>query len=152
MIGKLRRSASAALMLVSLVSLATAAQDTDRGAVACADLNWSAEVLAANPDIARACQGVYEKDGVLYAKATIEVVGVQGSTLRFRALFSDGTKGKRRSVTLGSQWRASIAGKQYHLGDLTAGQRLDVFLPEDRFALKVVGSNKSQATAIEEAP
>jgi hypothetical protein len=38
----------------------------------CADFNWSADALAANPDIAKTCQAVYEKGGKLYAKASIE--------------------------------------------------------------------------------
>ena len=102
-----------------------------------------------NPDIALACEGVYEKDGILYAKATIEVVRVQGNTLRFRTLRTDGSKGDRRSVTLDSQWRVNLSGKEYRLMDLVEGQQLNIYLPEDRFALTVLDSNASQASSIE---
>jgi hypothetical protein len=132
-----------------LAAVGAAAADQPRGAVECADLKWSAEVLAANPDIASACQGVYEKDGVLYAKATIEVVRVLGSTLRFRTLLKDGKLGKRRSVTLDTKWRVSIDGREYRLSDLGEGQRLNIYLPEDRFALSVLGSNTPQTSNIE---
>ncbi len=132
-----------------LAAVGATAADKPRGAVQCADLKWSAEVLAANPDIALACQGVYEKDGVLYAKATIEVVRVLGNTLRFRTLLADGSLGKRRSVSLDSQWRVSIDGREYRLSDLGEGQRLNIYLPEDRFALNVLGSNTPQTSAIE---
>ena len=105
--------------------------------VTCADLNWSAEVLAANPDIGSMCQTVYEKDGNLYAKTSIEVVRVRGNTMTFRPLHIDGTKGDSRSVTLDSSWRAKIAGREYRASDLMRGQNLNVYLPEDRFALAI---------------
>ena len=105
--------------------------------VTCADLNWSAEVLAANPDIAAMCQTVYEKNGRLFAKTSIEVVRVRGNTMTFRPLHIDGTKGDSRSVTLDSSWRAKIAGREYRASDLMRGQNLNVYLPEDRFALAI---------------
>jgi hypothetical protein len=106
--------------------------------VTCADLNWSAEVLALNPDIAAMCQTVYEKDGKLYAKTSVEVVRVRGNTMTFRPKHTDGTLGDSRSVTLDSSWRANIAGRSYRASDLSRGQELNVYLPEDRFALAVV--------------
>jgi len=128
---------------------AQASAEKSLGALECADLHWSAEVLAANPDIALACQGVYEKDGILYAKASIEVVRVAGHRLRFRTLLTNGTKGAPRSVTLDSKWRVNMNGKEYRLTDLVAGQQLDIFLPEDRFALTVLGSNDAETSSIE---
>jgi hypothetical protein len=103
----------------------------------CADLNWSAEVLAANPDVAAMCQTVYERDGKLYAKTSIEVVRVRGNTMTFRPRHTDGTLGDSRSVTLDSSWRANIGGREYRASDLMRGQNLNVYLPEDRFALAV---------------
>jgi hypothetical protein len=138
---------SALVLAVTVGGQASA--ETPQGAVECADLHWSAEVLAANPDIAFACRGIYEKDGILYAKASIEVVRVTGNRMRFRTLLTNGTKGAPRSVTLDSGWRVNMSGKEYRLMDLAAGQQLDVFLPEDRFALTVLGSNDAQASSIE---
>mgnify|MGYP001827131450 FL=1 len=103
--------------------------------VTCADLNWSAEVLARNPDIAAMCQTVYEKDGTLFAKTSIEVVRVRGNTMTFRPKHIDGTLGDSRTVTLDSSWRATIGGRQYRASDLSRGQNLNVYVPEDRFAL-----------------
>ncbi len=137
---------SALVLAVTLAGQAIA--EKPRGAVECDDLKWSAEVLAANPDIALACQGVYEKDGILYAKASIEVVRVTGNRLRFRTLRTDGSKGVPRSVTLDSGWRVNLSGKEYRLMDLAEGQQLNIFLPEDRFALTVLGSNEAQASSI----
>lgn len=103
----------------------------------CADLDWSAETLAANPDIGQACQAVYEKEGRLYAKASIEVVRVRGNRMTFRTLRTDGSKGDSRSVQLDNSWRAEIGGRSYRASDLSRGQQLNVYLPEDRFALIV---------------
>ena len=135
-------------LLLAVTIAGQAAAETPRGAVECNDLKWSAEVLAVNPDIALACQGVYEKDGILYAKASIEVVRVTGNRLRFRTLRTDGSKGVPRSVTLDSGWRVNLSGKEYRLIDLVEGQQLDIFLPEDRFALTVLGSNEPRASSI----
>lgn len=103
----------------------------------CADLNWSAEVLAANPDVGKSCKGVYEKDGKLYAKVGIEVVRVRGNRLTFRTMHTDGTKGDSRSIVLDNSWRAEIGGREYRVSDMMRGQELNVYLPEDRFALIV---------------
>ena len=130
-------------MALSLSAGQIMAQDTtstgkvQSSTVTCADLNWSAEVLAANPDIAAMCQTVYEKNGRLFAKTSIEVVRVRGNTMTFRPLHIDGTKGDSRSVTLDSSWRAKIAGREYRASDLMRGQNLNVYLPEDRFALAI---------------
>jgi len=103
----------------------------------CADLNWSADVLAANPDIASSCKAVYEKNGKLYAKVSIEVVRIRGNRMTFRPQHNDGELGDSRSVQLDNSWRAEIGGRQYRASDLMRGQELNIYIPEDRFALIV---------------
>ncbi len=121
-------------MALALSAGSVSAQDA---APTCADLNWSADVLAANPDIGASCQAVYEKDGKLYAKVSIEVIRVRGNRMTFRPLHTDGTMGDSRSVQLDSSWRAEIGGRSYRASDLMRGQQLNVYIPEDRFALAV---------------
>ena len=119
----------------------------------CADLNWSAEVLAANPDVGMSCQAVYEKNGSLFAKVSVEVVRVRGNRMTFRPLHTDGTKGDSRSIQLDSAWRAEIGGRSYRASDLMRGQQLNVYIPEDRFALAVEdadGPDEMDMVAIEE--
>jgi hypothetical protein len=98
------------------------------------------------------CQTVYEKNGKLFAKTSVEVVRVRGNTMTFRPIHTDGTKGDSRSVTLDSSWRAKIAGREYRASDLMRGQELNVYLPEDRFALAVEDDSldDSDFMAIEE--
>jgi hypothetical protein len=121
-------------MALALSAGSVTAQDA---APTCADLNWSADVLAANPDIGASCSAVYEKDGKLYAKVTVEVIRVRGNRMTFRPLHTDGTMGDSRSVQLDSSWRAEIGGRQYRASDLMRGQQLNVYIPEDRFALAI---------------
>lgn len=121
--------------------------------ISCADLNWAAEVLAMNPDIGESCQAVYEKGGELYAKATVEVVRVRGNRMTFRPLHTDGTMGDSRSVQLDSSWRAEIGGRSYRASDLMRGQQLNVYLPQDRFALSIEdadGPDEAEMVMIEE--
>lgn len=103
----------------------------------CDDLVWSAQVLAANPDIALSCQGVYARNGELYAKVTIELTRVRGNRLTFRPRHTNGSEGARRSITVGNNWRADIDGRKYRAAELVPGQELSVYIPEDRFALAV---------------
>ena len=136
MINKLLSIAAGVLLSLSASQL-MAAKAVESTTVTCADLNWSAQVLAANPDIAAMCQTVYEKDGNLFAKVSIEVTRIRGNKMTFRPINTDGTKGESRRVTLGRDWSATIAGREYRLGDLIAGQELNEYLPEDRFALSI---------------
>ena len=122
---------------VALIAAPAMAQQ-ESTTVTCSDLNWTAEVLALNPDVGEACRSVWEKDGKLYAKNKIEVVRTRGNTLTYRALHTDGTKGESRSVTLDPAFRAHISGRDYRVSDLNRGQELTVYLPEDRFALAIV--------------
>ncbi len=118
----------ACLCCVSLVQ----AQST---APTCDDLVWSAQVLAENPDIRESCQGVYQRGDDLFAKVTIQVTRVSGNRLGFRPQHLDGSLGKPRSITVPSTWRARLDGQEYRARDLMPGQRLNVYVPEDRFAL-----------------
>ncbi len=127
--------------------------DMVKEAPTCADLNWSAEVLAANPDIGISCQAVYEKNGAMFAKVSIEVIRVRGNRMTFRPLHTDGTKGDSRSIQLDSSWRAEIGGRSYRASDLMRGQQLNVYIPEDRFALAVEdadGPDEADMVAIED--
>jgi hypothetical protein len=101
----------------------------------CDDLVWSAQVLAANPDIGKSCQGVYERNNELFAKVKIEVIRVRGNRITFRPEHTDGTTGAPRTITVGQSWRADIAGRKYRASELLPGQELSVYIPEDRFAL-----------------
>lgn len=125
-------------LIGAAIAIALSAQALAQGpAPTCDDLVWSAQVLAANPDIKLSCQGVYARNNELYAKVTIELTRVRGNKLTFRPKHTDGSQGTRRSITVGSSWRADIDGRKYRASELLPGQELSVYIPEDRFALAV---------------
>ncbi len=141
------------VVLTGMVVSLAFSQVSSAQAPTCADLNWSAEILAANPDIARVCRGVYEKDGRMFAKATIEVVRVRGTRITFRPVYTDGSLGSSRSMAVNSSWRANIAGRNFRAGELMRGQQLNVYLPDDRWAIAVEdqdGPDPAEIVAIEE--
>lgn len=113
--------------------------DIETNLPTCATLNWSASVHRSYPDIAEICQGVYQKDGKLYAKAQVEVVRITGNRVTIRSVHVDGSTGHQVSLRVGPDWRATIDGQQLRLGELVAGQVLTVFIPQDRFVLTLEG-------------
>ncbi|MBN7797947.1 hypothetical protein [Parahaliea mediterranea] len=115
----------------------------------CADIEWSASVKADYPDIEETCSGVYERDGKLYAQARVEVQRVRGNRITFRPLHTDGTKGDSHSINVPSTWRAKIAGRNYRASELVRGQELNVYVPNDRWALAVYDEEPSMAEEIE---
>lgn len=119
------------------IALTLSTQALAQDAPTCDDLVWSAQVLSANPDMALSCQGVYARNDELYAKVTIELTRVRGNRLTFRPQHTDGTQGAQRSITVPNSWRANIEGRTYRAGELLPGQELNVYIPEDRFALAV---------------
>lgn len=131
------------LTLLGLVLLAPAAMaqyDIETRLPTCDTLNWSQAVHRSYPDIDEICQGVYQKDGVLYARAEVEVLRVSGNRLTLRTLHTDGSRGHQTSVRVGPGWRARIGGRDYRVGELIGGQRLTVYIPEDRFAFALDGA------------
>lgn len=125
------------LIAVPLALALSAPALSQSEAPTCDDLVWAAQVLAANPDVAESCQGVYQRRDTLYAKVNIELTRVRGNRLTFRSQHTDGSMGSPRSITVPNTWRATIAGRDYRARDLLPGQELTVYIPEDRFALAV---------------
>ena len=130
-----------ATMLLLTASGAATAQD----APTCDDLVWSAQVLEANPDIGLSCQGVFEQGGELFAKVTIEITRARGNRITFRPEHTDGSRGDLRSITVPSAWRANIGGSTYRASELLPGQKLNVYMPQDRFALAMDTSDMTAA-------
>jgi hypothetical protein len=128
------------LFILALVALPAAAQ-TPGPAPTCEDIDWSLSVRQAYPDIAKICQGVYERGGVLYAKAVIEVTRIRGNQISFRAKHADGSLGETHRVTVDRDWRARIGGREYRASQLVPGQELNVYVPEDRFVLAMQESD-----------
>ena len=128
------------------------AQDTPT----CDDIEWSSVVTDEYPTIADACNAVMEKDGELYARVTVELLRVRGDVLTFRVLNRDGSSGGSYTQNVGRDWRANIGGNQYRARDLSRGQRLNVYLPGDRWAIIHEGEDgpavEAEVVPVEPAP
>lgn len=105
----------------------------------CDTFQWSPAVHASYPDIEQICCGIYARDGILYAQAEVDVVRVTGNRMTLRTVHVDGSQGHETTVRVGPKWRAVIDGKALRAGELIAGQRLTVYIPQNRFALTAEG-------------
>jgi hypothetical protein len=128
------------LLLLLLTPAALAQYDIETRLPSCATLNWSEAVHRSYPDIDEICQGVYARDGVLYARAEVEVLRVSGNRLTLRTVHTDGSRGHQTSMRVGPNWRAQIDGRAYRVGELIGGQLLTVYIPQDRFAFALEGA------------
>lgn len=107
------------------------AQDT----LTCDDIEWSAVITDQYPEIDKACNAVMEKNGELYARVSIEVLRVRNNVLTFRVLNRDGSSGGAFTQNVGTDWRANIGDREVRARDLMRGQRLNIYLPPDRWAV-----------------
>ncbi len=121
----------ATLSAVFLLGQPALAQDD----LSCDDITWSSVVTDQYPSIADACNAVMEKNGQMYARVSVELLRVRGNNLTFKVLNRDGTSGGAYTQNVGNSWRAQISGRSYRARDLSRGQRLNVYLPPDRWAI-----------------
>lgn len=119
--------------------LAQAQYDIETRLPTCETLQWSPAVHRSYPDIGQICRGIYARDGTLYAQAEVDVVRVTGNRMTLRTVHVDGSQGHETTVRVGPKWRAVIDGKALRAGELIAGQRLTVYIPQNRFALTAEG-------------
>ncbi|WP_146003570.1 hypothetical protein [Kineobactrum sediminis] len=145
------------LFVLGATTNAGAQYDIETRLATCATLDWSDAVHQSYPDIDEVCQGVYEKDGVLYAQVQVEVIRVVGNRLTIRTVHRDGSTGHQASVRTSSNWRVTIEGRQYPVGELVGGQILTVYVPEDRFVFaregvagKNAGGDAAEQSAVEQ--
>jgi len=125
----------AALYCVLASDVVQAQYDIDTRLPTCDTLAWSQAVRDSYPDMQQICRGIYQRDGVRYAQAEVEVLRVSGNRMTVRTIHVDGSPGHETTVRVGPQWRAQIDGKSLRAGELIAGQRLIVYIPQHRFEL-----------------
>ncbi len=113
--------------------------------LSCADIQFSAEMQAKYPAIQSACRDVVEAAGKKYAEVKIQLVGIHGQDLRFRFMQDDGQFSDVQQVTVPENFTAAVAGKQMLLTDMERGQRLDVYLPADRWAITNMNADNAPA-------
>lgn len=141
------------LLTLLLASTAALAQyDIDTRLPTCQTLPWSDAVHRAYPDVENICQGIYQRDGRLYARASIEVLRTAGNRITIRTLHTDGSAGHQRSMRVPPDWRATINGREYRVGELLPGQKLTVYLPPERFDLLLEADQAAGALEADDSP
>jgi hypothetical protein len=123
------------LTLAALLGLIAGPQSYAQEDLTCDDITWSAAVTDQYPNIDDACNAVTMKNGEMYARVEVELQRVRGNNLTFRLLNRDGSSGGVYTQNVGNSWRATIDGRQYRARDLNRGQRLNVYMPPDRWAV-----------------
>jgi hypothetical protein len=118
---------------VAAVSFGSSAMAQEE--LACDEIEWTPAVTDEYANIADACDAVISKNGKLFARIEVEILRVRGRTLTFRILNNDGSSGGNYSQTVDTSWRAKIGGRNYRASDLNRGQRLNVYMPGDRWAV-----------------
>lgn len=122
-------------LIVALLGLVAGPQAYAQEDLSCDDITWSSVVTDQYPSIDDACNAVLMKNGQMYARVSVELQRVRGNNLTFRVLNRDGSSGGVYTQNVGADWRASIGGQRYRARDLNRGQRLNVYLPPDRWAI-----------------
>jgi len=128
------------LKKVAVLGCAVAALSIGQSALAqddltCADIEWSSSVTNEVPTIADACDAVVTKNGALFARVQVEVQRVRGRSLTFKILNNDGSSGGSYTQQVPTSWRAHIGGQSFRASELSRGQQLNVYLPNDRWAI-----------------
>lgn len=134
---------AAALLALLAVPFSSAQYDIDTRLPSCQTLQWSEAVHRAYPDVEQICEGIYQRDGRFYARASIEVVRSSGNRMTIRTLHTDGSVGHQRSMRVPPDWRATIGGREYRAAELLPGQKLSVFIPQERFELMLEADQES---------
>jgi LPXTG-motif cell wall-anchored protein len=123
-----------AMPLLALAPLASA--------ITCDDIELNSAITDKFPRAKEACLEVVERNGEPYVRMKAELVrNPRGNHAVFRVLHADGTYGPTQAIDLDPSWRARIEGRNYRLRDLAQGQELDLYLPQDRWAVHMAASD-----------
>ena len=100
----------------------------------CSGLQWSADTLKQYPRIASACQGVEERNGKTYVKFQGKVVQ---NIDRGKQVKLDIKDGDTLTLTPPENLALYIDGKKKSVKDLSRGDSLSFYVPEDQFVAQV---------------
>ena len=99
----------AALYCVLASHVVQAQYDIDTRLPTCDTFAWSQAVRDSYPDMQQICRGIYQRDGVRYAQAEVEVLRVSGNRMTVRTIRPD-----RRQVTAGGRVDCRAAPDRLH--------------------------------------
>jgi hypothetical protein len=115
--------------------------------LSCGDLNFTGPIAREFPQVRNACLDVVERDGQPFAHAKARIRSVRGGTVEAELKMPDGTYSDPITVTPDPSARVRIEGRNYRWRDLSRGQELDVWVPQDRWELVVPEDPEQQFAA-----
>ena len=124
----LRALTTAALLL--LLGTPVIAQE-----VACADIEYDAEIMATYPEVHEACLGVVEDQGVRYVHLRAKVLNNWISSMTIRYEHADGRWGLLKTVTPPEGFTAIVNGRPTPVEEIQEGTVMNIFVPEGRWEL-----------------
>jgi hypothetical protein len=140
---------AAALALAAAAGV-NAQSDVDRSFTAngttCADIDWSAEMLAKHPKIGAACQEVMQRNGTTYVKfeGTVKKVARGGSEITM-----DMKGGDKLVLNPDPNRTVNIDGRKTPVKSLRPGDTLTFYVPENRVVAAVMDTPEAP---VEEIP
>ena len=144
--------ASAVGVLCMIGAMATSHAQT----ATCQNAQYSSEVLAKFPNIAKACSDVVQKNGEDYAvvKARLDRVNPSG-TVAVRVKQPDGSYSKQMTIRPRSDLRVQVDGKPARVRDLATGQEITAYVKVTEPVMALAPAEESEplaAAPIEEEP
>ncbi|HIG42464.1 MAG TPA: LPXTG cell wall anchor domain-containing protein [Gammaproteobacteria bacterium] len=116
-------------------AIALLSVSVNAASASCSDMHFTDEMMGRFPDLNEACMEVIEHEGKNFAKIEMEVVRASNRTLRFKLHHRDGGSSDVYEVRPDSDLRINLSGQSTRIRDLTRGQVLSVYLPDDRFTI-----------------
>jgi hypothetical protein len=121
------------LVLATLLAVPAIAVAVDD--VGCQSVNFGADVLAEFPNAVRACRGVKEKDGTVYARYVAKVVDTSKGNLTVVFEDKDGKGVSKVVFAPTGDAGLSMGGKDTKYSNLKKGDVIDMWVPHSRFGL-----------------
>jgi hypothetical protein len=121
------------LVLSALLAVPAIAVAADE--IGCQSVNFGADVIEQFPNAVRACRGVKEKDGTVYARYVAKVVDNSKGNLTVVFEDKDGKGVSRVVFAPTADQGLNLNGKDTKYSDLKKGDVIDMWLPHSRFGL-----------------
>ena len=124
------------------------AMATSQAQTTCQNAQYSSEVLAKFPNIAKACSDVIQKDGEDYAvvKARLDRVNPSG-TVALRVKQPDGSYSKQLTIRPKSDLRVMVDGKPARVRDLATNQEITAYVHVTEPVMALAPADESEPLA-----
>jgi len=123
------------LSLVLATLLAVPAMAVAADEIGCQSVNFGADVIKEFPNAVRACRGVKEKDGTVYARYVAKVVDNSKGNLTVVFEDKDGKGVSKVVFAPTGDAGLSMGGKDTKYCSLKKGDVIDMWVPHSRFGL-----------------